>query len=132
MSILFKKFLNIIIIFTIFCIFCPSAENSVDFNGDSDSINCGDIDAIDSATTFSGSCWIYHDLINNDDSIIAKSNAFNDGFVLFRDNVSASSSNSNVVFFNTIVFSLLCIWLHIHNKLFSVIRQFFIYFTILD
>ena len=70
-------------------------DGSLDFDGGDDYVDCGDINAIDTATQLSCSAFVYHNNILSDDSIVEKGDGFN-GFIFFRDDVGYVSGRTNV------------------------------------
>jgi len=73
------------------------------FDGSNDSVNTGDIAAIDAATTLSVSVWVKHASITDDDIITSKGDTgLSSPFTFFRDNVGSVSGRTDVyaVFIN--------------------------------
>src|SRR3989344_1398323 len=76
---------------------------ALNFDGVNDSVNAGDIAAIDAATTLSVSAWVKHASITDDDIITSKGDTgLSSPFTFFRDNVGSVSVRTDVyaVFIN--------------------------------
>ena len=67
-----------------------------DYDGGSDYIDFGDVDAIDFATSLTVVAWVYHDDLDDDDTIVGNNeNATYDGFLLYRDD-SGSTARTDI------------------------------------
>jgi hypothetical protein len=72
------------------------SDKARSFNGSSDLINAGDINAIDTATTLSACAWVYHNNDTADHSILHKGPGVTDGIYLFRDDVGSVSGRTDI------------------------------------
>ena len=61
------------------------------FDGASNYVNLGDINAIDTATQLTACAWVYHSSLSNDHMIFSKIASLTSGFLLQRDNVGSLS-----------------------------------------
>ena len=87
-----KKLCLLLLLFS----FCFTCWAGVDFNGDADEILCGDIAAIDDATSLSGFAWVYHDSVTTDDTIFSTVNvSADDGFWFWRDDAASASGRQD-------------------------------------
>lgn len=69
---------------------------AVNLDGVNDSINAGDIAAVDNATALSGCAWLNHKSVTTDDPIFKKSpNNNTDGIFFWRDDVAGVSGRTD-------------------------------------
>jgi hypothetical protein len=68
---------------------------ALNFDGVNDYVTMGDVAAVDAATNLSACAWVFHNTITTDDQIIGKNNGTTDGFMLFRDDVGATSARTD-------------------------------------
>lgn len=91
-----SKMKRLISLFLVFNIFSVPNVLSHEYDG-ADDISCNvDMNAIDTATDLSCHCWVYHDTITTDDSILVKiSTEVDNGFYFFRDDVGSASGRTD-------------------------------------